>query len=81
MLLQENAQIKASFSQMKKKNIRKNVSFGNSIFHSIEITKLFKQGQYCIRIRAKQKSKYKNRNEKKKIIGMPLLPTNMEPGG
>ena len=37
-----------------------------AIFHSIEITKLFKQGQYRIRIRAEQKSKYKNRNEKKK---------------
>ena len=27
-----------------------------AIFHSIEITKLFKQGQYCIRIRAENRN-------------------------
>jgi len=55
MLFQGNAKIKASFSQLNKHQ-EKYFPWKMAIFHSIEITKLFKQGQN-IRIGAEHKSK------------------------
>ena len=64
MLFQGNAKIKASFSQLNKHQ-EKYFPWKMAIFHSIEITKLFKQGQN-VRIGAEHKSKKRNRITKEK---------------